>query len=207
MNSIRTLMVSQAIVACLAMPDVVMACEKVDPCKASDDSYGELIVAGCLLLAWAALELFQRMRSRFPAVSPIDPEDPRLARATFKALASIQEFWTHYADPADDEVDFALKITLPTEDGNEHIWVGDISERNGQLFGRLANEPVSDQYELGQTIRFDRDQITDWTYEKAGSLRGNFSFAVIVSELPEKRQGQALDALGWTEDDLFARLS
>lgn len=207
MRFIRALIVSHAVLAYSAMPEVVMACEKVDPCKVSDDSYGKWIVAGVLLFAYGAFELFQRMRHRLPAVSPVDPDDPRLARARFNALASIEEFWSHYNDPSDDEIDFALKIALPTGNGNEHIWVGDISERNGQLFGRLANEPVSDRFEFGQTIRFDRDQITDWTYEKAGSLRGNFSFAVIVSELPDKKQSQALGDLGWSKDDLIARLT
>lgn len=207
MTLVRTLIASHAVLALSAMPDVAMACEKVDPCKTGDGSYGKWILAGLLLLAYGAFELFQRMRNRFPTVSPVDPDDPRLAQAKFNALASIEEFWSHYNDPADDEADFALKIALPTEDGNEHIWVGDISERNGQLFGRLANEPVSDQFEFGQTIRFDRDQITDWAYEKAGVLRGNFSFAVIVSELPDKTQSQALGDLGWSKDDLVARLS
>ncbi len=189
----------------LLLPEAAMACEEVDPCKSSDDGYGKWILAGALILAYGAFEFFRAMRNAFPAVSPIDPDDPRIAGAKFKALASIGEFWDSYNNPAPDEDGFSLKIALPIEDGNEHIWIGDISERNGKLFGRLENEPVSDEFEFGQLISFDRNQISDWAYEKAGVLRGNFSLAIMLSELPERKRAKALKRLGWTGSDLLAR--
>lgn len=210
MRLLRTIAISLSIAGLfLLLPETAMACEEVDPCKTTSDSYGKWFVAGALFLAYflayGAFELFRATRESFPDPSAIDPNDPRIAGAKFKALASIHEFWASYNNPAADEEGFSLKIALPTDDGNEHIWIGEISDRKGKLFGRLENEPISDQYEFGQLIRFNHDQISDWAYEKGGVLRGNFSLAVMLSDLSEKKRVRALKRLGWTNDDLLAR--
>ncbi|MBV7264578.1 DUF2314 domain-containing protein [Erythrobacter ani] len=130
-----------------------------------------------------------------------------MARATQKALQTIDRFWEHYNDPAEDEDDFALKIRMPIEDGNEQIWVGEISNRNGRWLGRLLNEPVSGEFQIYQTVEFEPDQICDWTYAKADVLEGNFSLAVMLSELPEKKRQRALSDFGWSSNDLELRVS
>jgi uncharacterized protein YegJ (DUF2314 family) len=208
MPKLRLLFLSLSLVCpILLLPEAAMACEEVDPCKSSDSSYTELLVAGGLILAFIAFEIIRAMRNPFPSASPVDPNDPRTVGAKFKALASINEFWESYTNPAADEDGFALKIALPVEDGNEHIWIGEISERKGQLFGRLENEPMSDQLEYGQLIMFDHDQISDWTYEKAGVQKGNFSMAILLSELSDRKRKRALKLLGWTDDDLLVGIN
>jgi uncharacterized protein YegJ (DUF2314 family) len=206
MPLLRTIAISLSIAGLfLLLPEMAMACGEVDPCKTTEHSYGKWFLAGGLLLAYGAFVIFCATRNPWPTLSLIDPNDPRIAGAKLKARASIHEFWASHSNPAEDEERFLLKIALPTEDGNEFIWIGEISDRNGQLFGRLENEPISYRYQFGQLIRFDHDQIVDWTYEKAGVPRGNFSLAVMLFELSERKRHRLLKRIGWTSDDLLAR--
>ncbi|MEL6238451.1 MAG: DUF2314 domain-containing protein [Pseudomonadota bacterium] len=191
-------------------PDPAFACEEVNPCSSGGMRDDHWVVAGCVLvafLAYLAFVLRDTWLGLYPEVSAIDPNDPRIERAKQNALTSINEFWEHYNDPAHDEEDFALKVTLKTNEGHEHIWIGEISNRNGKLFGRIVNDPIAQELELGQMIQFDTEQICDWGYTKADQMRGNFSLAVMLSNLSEKKRSRALSDMGWTEADIDARLA
>jgi len=204
-----TALLGVAFVALMA-PDAALACEEVDPCSSGDMRVDQWIVAGCILVAFLAYLGFvtrDAWLGLYPEVSAVDPNDPRMARAKHNALQTIDEFWERYNDPADDEEDFALKVTLQSDEGPEHIWIGEISDRNGKLFGRIVNEPIAQELEFGQMIEFARHQICDWGYVKADRMIGNFSVAVMLSDLSEKKRSRALLDLGWTQADLEGRLT
>ena len=208
MSKISALAMSAGLIAIsILAPDAASACEEVVTCSRDTDFPVKWIVLGVLVLAYFSFEAVRWWWFRLPDVSVIATDDPRLVRAKQKALLSIDEFWRHFNDPAPDEDEFALKIAQETKVGPETIWVGEISERNGQLFGRLLNESISPEYEFAQTVRFDRDQICDWTFCRSGEMIGNFTVAVMIDQLSNRSRRQVLKQYGWNENDLARRMT
>ncbi len=189
------------------MPEPALACEQVNPCGEPSSLTERVMVIGAIAFAFIAYQCFSGWWNNVPAVGQIASDDPRMVRAKQKALFTIEEFWARYSDPTEGEEDFALKIDLQTEFGSESIWVGEISERKKQLFGRLLNEPMSDEHEFGQTIRFEREQICDWTYTRSGRLHGNFTAAVMLDQLPQRSKRQVLKDYGWDDSDIATRIA
>ena len=193
-----------ALVTLLAS-EVALACAKVEQSCASEEPVPFwIIVVVCGGLFLVARTLWEWWNG-IPNIGQIATDDPRMIRARELAHQTLSQFWDRYSDPADGEEDFSLKIAHETEFGRETIWVGEISNRNGQLFGRFVNESISEQFVLGQTVRFDEEQICDWAYYRDGECVGNYTVAVMLGELPERKRKLALKSLGWTESDLALR--
>ena len=203
----RTLMAAASLAPLVTLfaSEAALACAKVEQTCSNEDPvpfWVIVVVTGGLFLVARTLWAWW---TGIPNVGQIATDDPRMIRARQLAHQTLHQFWKHYSDPADGEEDFSLKIAHETEFGRETIWVGEISNRNGQLFGRFVNESISEQFTLGQTVRFDEEQICDWAYYRDGECVGNYTVAVMLGELPERKRKLALKSLGWTESDLAAR--
>lgn len=184
-----------------------MACEAIDPCSKSEtSSWMKWVVAGAIALFFAVKTAFEWW-TRIPLVDEPAIDDPRLLHAQQKARATIDEFWKHFNDPTDHEDAFALKVVLETEHGGKIVWLHEISEREGQLFGRFVDEDAAPELVYGQMIRFNEEQICDWAFMRDDRVIGNFSIAIMMSELNDRHQKMALRDYGWGDNDLKCRLS
>ncbi len=56
-------------------------------------------------------------------------------------MPSIETFWTAFEKPGEGVENFNLKVAI--RDGNdvEHIWLGDIEQKDGKFEGTIGNAP------------------------------------------------------------------
>lgn len=151
--------------------------------------------------AVAALVVFclYRFRTSTAGVA-FDRNDPRLLAAKREARADLPSFWTalEERDPADE--DFSLKFNLlhgTGSENNESIWAGDIVRRDGHIFGRLLNRPVSPGFAEGDEVEIAPAAIDDWSFYRGGVAQGHFVTRVMIESAPTRIARQQKKALGW----------
>jgi uncharacterized protein YegJ (DUF2314 family) len=79
----------------------------------------------------------------------------------------------------------------------EHMWVGDISFDGKILTGNLLNQPNQiENLNQGDTVRFDREEISDWMYSISDKVYGAFTVNVLRSRMKKKELKEHDDAWG-----------
>ena len=139
----------------------------------------------------SGLALAQERRGDDPVVS-VRKGDPEMEAAIARARASLDEFLKiAAARPAGTE-DFKLKVAIREGRHTEHFWVNPFRVSEPGFEGTLVNEPrLVRSLRRGQTIRFTREQITDWGYRRDGREVGSFTICVILGRMP-MQQAEAL---------------
>lgn len=112
-------------------------------------------------------------------------EDQEMNEAIAQARATLDEFLRIKANPPAGASDFKIKVQITDAHGSEHMWVTPF-ELSGQGFsGVLANEPeYVTSVKNGQTIRFSREDVSDWGYALNGKQKGSFTVCVVFKHLP-----------------------
>jgi uncharacterized protein YegJ (DUF2314 family) len=118
--------------------------------------------------------------------------------------AAIAEARSHYprflqamrSEPSDSSRVYKVKVGLPTENGPEHIWVGDLRFEDGELVGSLANEPMFlPEMHLGSRVVVREEQVSDWSVFREDRLYGSFTTRVMLPELEEEQAARLRDVL------------
>lgn len=124
-----------------------------------------------------------------PADDPVvefSKDDVELNAAIKAARDTLPIFWTLFdTDPVVKDTGI-LKVSFPIRGGgNEHMWMKDLERRNGVIYGTLDNIPAGDVgHRKGDRIRIDPEQITDWSYFRAGRMYGGYTTRVMVKQAP-----------------------
>ncbi len=114
--------------------------------------------------------------------------------------AAVAEARSHYprfltalrAEPAESSNVYKVKVGLPTPNGPEHIWVGNLHFEDDELIGLLANEPMFlPDMHLGSQVIVRDDQVSDWSILSANRLYGSFTTRVMLPDL-EREQAEEL---------------
>jgi len=62
----------------------------------------------------------------------------------------------------------------------EHIFLGEVYNKNGELFGIVNTDPVyTDEVSEGDAVKIDRDRVSDWLYVIDGKGTGGFTFKLM----------------------------
>lgn len=77
------------------------------------------------------------------SVVEFSTEDPEMNAAIAKAGGGLPEFWDRFADPADNEADFSLKLGISDGTETEHFWCGEIAGTARSATCVISNEPVN----------------------------------------------------------------
>ena len=118
--------------------------------------------------------------------------DPEMNAAIAKARGSLPEFWARFADPAANEIDFALKLGIQGEDGAEHFWCDEIEGNAEKATCVIANEPARvHTVSYGERVAVDPAIISDWLYYRDGKIVGGETIRVMLSHL-DKKEAAAL---------------
>lgn len=126
-----------------------------------------------------------------PDIYQVEKEDASMKAAIEKARATISQFDSALNANNKNFEDFAIKQSFNTdvEDGGEHIWIGDISIRNGDYYGIVNNEPEwTKEVKLGQQVKVDKSRISDWMYLDNGRLKGGYSIVVLRNKMSKKEK-------------------
>ena len=115
---------------------------------------------------------------------PTDEE--ALAEATKVAISRLPEFINRLNLEAGTY--FAVKVALPNSKNTlEHIWVDNLTHRDGKFFGKLANSPLDiPDMKLGSDIEISEEEIEDWVLMEGDDMVGGFSIAAIDPKVDKR---------------------
>jgi len=84
---------------------------------------------------------------------------------------------------------FAVKIAIPTENGAESFWIHPFAHVEERFIGQINNTPRAiTGLKIGDTISFFKNEIVDWMYMDAGTMKGNYSARAMLKSVPPKER-------------------
>ena len=129
----------------------------------------------------------QKKAAEKQEIVEIDDQDPVMKDAFKRAQASLDEFLKIHA--ADDPDNNAPSVRVKVSEGKvtEYVWLHPF-EKNGKAFKGTVNGAPSllKKLKLGDTVKFQRKDIVDWTYyeRKARRMHGNFTTCAQLTKAP-----------------------
>ena len=98
---------------------------------------------------------------------------------------SMPHFWEVFANPQNGEDGFGLKVRISDRYGSEQFWMGDIEQKDGQIYGRVNNDPnVVKTVKKGQRLVLPPEDTVDWMYFRNGKVVGNYTARALVRTMP-----------------------
>lgn len=121
-------------------------------------------------------------------VSMVQSDDPEMARAIAKARETVDDFIAELGKPPRGR-EFAVKVPLPTPDGNtEHIWADTVSYQDGKFSAKLANEPLNlPGRKLGDPVEVRREDISDWMIMDGEQMIGAYTAKLLMEREAAKQ--------------------
>ncbi len=120
-----------------------------------------------------------------PAVINFDAEDPEMNAAMQNARSSFADFAQRLPSLREAGSYFSVKVPVTGDAGTEHIWLTDPEVHDGQVRGRLGNNPLSGPHKFGDIVEVPDDAISDWMAVIEGDLYGGFTVLVARSRMSE----------------------
>jgi uncharacterized protein YegJ (DUF2314 family) len=117
-----------------------------------------------------------------PGVYTVDPDDEDMNAAIQEARRTLDVFVSELASSKKHHRLFSVKVTFPQDDGdgNEHIWLDDVSYQNGHFTGTVGNVPRGlSRIHPDNTLTIHRDAVTDWNIVDGNKATGGFTVRVL----------------------------
>lgn len=125
--------------------------------------------------------------------------DNEMDQARAAATATLPAFLAQVADMPQD-TGAMLKVAFPIQSGNEHIWVAQFTQVEGDTYqGVLANDPVyMPGQSLGDAVTFNLAQVSDWSLILDDRGYGFYSVRAL---LPRMKEDQRAGAMAFLSED------
>lgn len=125
-----------------------------------------------------------------PDIYTVADEDKEMNAAIEKSRHTITEFDKAFISKNSAYGSYSLKTKFNTQDGGEHIWVSNLTAKDGNYFGVVDNLPESTtDVELGDTIRIDKATISDWMFLEGQRLHGGYTIRLLRDRMsPDERK-------------------
>jgi len=141
------------------------------------------LAAGVLLLATTATAQ-ESVQDRAVYVASANQA---MAAARAHAQKTLPDFLKLAAKPPAGTGDYKLKVAITDAHGVEHFWVTPFEAVGTRFRGVISNTPaLVRSVEQGQTVDFDRSQISDWGYIRNGRQVGSFTVCVLFQEMSQE---------------------
>lgn len=126
-------------------------------------------------------------RENQPDIYGVDGNDKEMNEAIEKANKTLADFNSALLNP---EIEVkSLKVKFQNETDVEHIWLSDVTFKDGKYSGIIDNEPeYIKNHQIGETISVDNKDISDWMYIENGKLFGGYTIKVIRSRMTESEK-------------------
>lgn len=115
-------------------------------------------------------------------------------QAIAQSKKEIGTFIEALANPKASQTYFSVKKPFPYQDGDatshEHIWLSDVSFRDGKFQGLVGNDPVDVKgLKLGDKVELAKDEASDWMIIDDGYLIGGYTIIALRDGMsPEERK-------------------
>ncbi len=118
-------------------------------------------------------------------------------KAVETARQTVGTFISALKSPQAGQTDFAVKKPFPTGNGNEHIWLSELSFDGKNFRGRVNNDPVdAKNVKMGDMVTVGKTEISDWNFTDKGKLIGGYSVRVLYNRMPEAEKRDFLQQTG-----------
>jgi uncharacterized protein YegJ (DUF2314 family) len=122
-----------------------------------------------------------------PTISIVPTADPEMVAAIAKARDSLPGFWQTFQNPKHGETNFTIKVRFSDTNGQEYVWLGDISREDKRVFGRVGGAGLTVRcIKEGQRVPIDEVDIADWSYERDGKIFGNYTVRALFKVMPQR---------------------
>ena len=109
-------------------------------------------------------------------------DDAEMAAAETAARASLDDFIKALQSPTENQSNFSVKYAHTDGDEVEHMWIINVTYKDGIFTGELGNEPVNvHNIAMGDTLDVKRDEAEDWLYYDGEALKGGYTVKVLMS--------------------------
>ena len=120
-----------------------------------------------------------------------DDNDEEMNSAMKTAKQTIQEFDNALKSKNNGYDYFALKVCFDAQKQKEHIWIGNITIKNNEYYGIVNNIPeYVKNIRLGDFIKINKNNISDWMYADNKKLIGGFTLRLIRNRMSEVEKQQ-----------------
>lgn len=118
----------------------------------------------------------------------IGTKDPDMISAIRSARSELDGFLKLAANPPSQTSGYKLKVMIREGENAEHFWVSPFRPTAEGFEGTLANDPkVVRSVKAGQSIRFTRDQVSDWGYVRNGRQVGSYTVCALFKKMPAEQ--------------------
>ena len=126
-----------------------------------------------------------------PTIYNVKDDDIEMNQAIKMANQTLENFNQALLSKKPDFTFFSLKTRFKASKGGEHIWVSEITLKDGKYFGVIANSPESTtEVKIGDTIQIAKDNISDWMYIENNKLRGGYTIKLLRKRMNETERKQ-----------------
>ena len=129
-----------------------------------------------------------------PDYIKVDGENEvKMDAAITRSKKEIETFIKALQSPTPSQSGFSVKKPFPWKDGNEtsheHIWLTQVSFKDGKFYGRVGNEPVDVRdVKMGDEVTLDKSDASDWMIIDDGYLIGGYTILALRDQMPEAEQ-------------------
>lgn len=121
------------------------------------------------------------------AVVAVADDDPEMLWSIEKARLTLWYFEESLAHKKAGQEGFCVKVKFSNADDVEHIWLNNPEfDGDGNLFGTVANEPVSvKSIKIDQIIGIESAMVSDWMIIENGMLTGGYTLRTLRNRFSE----------------------
>jgi uncharacterized protein YegJ (DUF2314 family) len=119
-----------------------------------------------------------------PTIYNVKSDDPEMDAAIRASKATLPEFLRVFERQDTATSDFALKVHYDDGPEPEHLWLANLSNQNGKLYGVISNLPeFTKAVKEGETVVVDTSKVSDWKYVQNHRLVGGRTIKVLRNHL------------------------
>jgi len=131
-------------------------------------------------------------------------DDNQLMKDAIKqAKETLTDYLLFFKDAPLNTSNHRVKALFSDANGDEHIWLVNISHNGNSISGQVGNTPgvvscVSD----GEKVSVPLEQITDWAFEAEGLQYGNYTVYALFENMDPAEVEQYVEGYGFTQNPL-----
>ena len=129
----------------------------------------------------------------------VKSEDAAMNAAIAQAKSTVGEFVAAFHSQKAGTKEYFVKKPYPSPSGEqEHMWIEVLSEENGVIKGRVANEAEeTHEVKMGQIVSLSLSEISDWKYQDGKKLIGGYTIRYFVDKMSPKEREAFLKEAGF----------
>jgi len=150
-----------------------------------------LIYLATLMAACNGIQNEQNNKKTTDNLYSTDKDDQQMNQIMEIARKRFPKFDSAFESGNYDKDKFSIKVKFPHSNGNEYIWLTDISKVGGHYWGVVSDTPrMTKQVMLGDRPEINDNDVVDWLYGKDSILHGGFTLRLIYSRMSKEERDQ-----------------